>query len=154
MTNYVVPTPARAVEMLEPLLGEKVQPGKGIQLKPATSYVATYVNGAGTLVAICALDLAFAAYAGAALSGIPAAAAKDAIAEKTITDNMAENVSEVMNIMSRVFMSDKSPHLRFQKLCRPGEDAAVINAFAATGRCDVGVSIARYGSGSLSFLLT
>lgn len=154
MTKYVVPTGATAQKMLEMLLGEKLTPGKGAALKPETCHVGTYVDDTGALVAICAVDLAFGAFSGAAMSGIPAAAAKDAIAEKALTENMLANLAEVMNILSRLLMSDTSPHLKFREVLSPGEQSELVKGLAGATRADMSISIPRYGVGNLSFLVS
>ncbi len=59
-------------------------------------------------VAICVCGLEFEAYSGAALFMIPADAANEMIAGQSVTDAILDNFYEVMNICSKLLMSDPS----------------------------------------------
>ena len=91
--------------------------------------------------------------AGAALSMIPAPAANGMIAEKSVTEDVKANFHEVMNICSKLMLSDKSPHLRLVDVQEPGASTTQIvtslDASATTVAFEV--EIPRYGKGYLGF---
>ena len=154
MSKYLVPDTGAAQKMLEMLFGDgvKVSPGKPVD--PDGCYGATFIDNGSELVSLCVADISFAAFAGAAMSLLPLGAAKDAIGAKALTDVMQANLGEVMNILSRLLMDDSTPHLRFEKIVRPAETAALARALADSARQDLSIALPRYGSGQISFLVT
>jgi hypothetical protein len=135
--------------------GLEVKPGRRADLSPASgSWVALYVGDDGRPLALCAADALFAANAGAALSLLPPATAKDAAKTRDLTDVMRGNLAEVMNICSRLLMTDSSPHLRLDGV-QPAKSLspAVTGVMSgATGRADFELTVPRYGPGTLSVL--
>lgn len=118
---------------------------------------AVFISDDDNPVTACVCDMKFAAFAGAALTRIPVGGAEDAAESGELTENMIGNLSEVMNICSRLFMSGNSPHLRLDKLYAkladvPDNALAMLDSIA--GRLDLKVSIPGYGEGHLSFLST
>lgn len=138
--------------------GLAVENGKPVvTAKGGKSVVAVYVNDEKMPVTACACDHPFAAFAGAALSRIPAGVAKDAVKSGEFSEMMLGNLYEIMNICSRLFMDNSSPHLKLDAVYATPDkmpDNALAMVAAATGRLDLAISIPGYGSGSLSFLAT
>lgn len=135
--------------------GLDVKPGKKTDLSPASgAWVALYIGDDGKPLALCAADALLAASAGAALSMLPPAAVKDAVKTKDLTDVMVGNLTEIMNICSRLLMTDTSPHLRLEKLypakSLPPSVTGVMTG--VQGRADFELNVPRYGPGTLSLL--
>jgi len=151
-----IPDAAQVKDLLGILFdGLAVKPAAKLDVSPASSsYVAVYISDEGSPAALCACSLDFAANAGAALSILPPAAAKDAIKSKQLTDPMRENLREVMNICTRLVLKDGSPHLKLQDVypanSLPAPAAAV--ASGAKGRADFEIALGKYGNGVLSLL--
>ena len=153
-TTYPLPDGIKVKTLLGMLFdGIEVKNGAKLDFSAkSSSYVGVFVADDGKPVALCGCDLAFASNSSAALSMLPPAAAKDAAKTKTLTDVMLANLREVMNICTRLLITDTSPHLKLGELCPasalPAPAAAVVAA--AKGRADFEISLAKYGSGVLS----
>ncbi|MEL7312322.1 MAG: hypothetical protein AAFN07_12470 [Pseudomonadota bacterium] len=155
-TTFVLPEQGAVADLLGIVLGD----GLGVNAGDAESfdgqYVATYIDDNDKLVAIGGGDPAFVAYAGAALSMIPAGTAQDMIDNNDITEAISDNFYEVMNICSRLLMTEKDDqHLRLDKTLSPGEAAEYVSQLSANGT-PVGfeLNVPNYGAGRLSFLVT
>jgi hypothetical protein len=155
-TLHPVPD-AKGVKSLLGMLfdGMEVKPGAKLDATAAGgAYIAVFVADDGKPVALCACDMALAAYASAALSMLPAGVAKDAVKSKELTDVMQANLREIMNIASRLLLTDASPHLKLAQVytakALPADAAAIVGG--AKGRIDFEVGIAKYGNGILSVM--
>ena len=159
-TSYCLPKVADVKEMLNMMFGgdAAVKSGRALDIKAGTgALVAIYVADDGAPVAASACDISFAAYAGSSLSLIPAGSAKDAAKTGALSDVMMGNLNEIMNILSRLLMDTNTPHLKLDSLYRdpkqlPDNTSAMIAR--PKGRVDYEVTVPRYGSGRLSFLVT
>jgi len=67
---------------------------------------------------------------------------------------MLDNFHEVMNIFSRLFMNDKTPHLRLDKCYGLDEapEAFLDMANNSTDRSEMEIEVPRYGKGNISFV--
>jgi hypothetical protein len=100
------------------------------------------------------MDLPLAAYAGAALGLIPSDGAQACIEDKGLSANMAENITEVCNILSSLLNHEGQPRLRMHRTYLPGQQAPAEEAahLQAIGRrLDLTVEVQGYGRGRLSF---
>ena len=152
-TSYVMPEPKAISALLEMIFGDGVKVDKAAP-DVAGKTVATFIDDSDRLVALCACDDRFVGYSGAALSMIPPDAANEILAGGEMTPVMKENFYEVMNICSKLLMSDSSAHLRLHRTL-PAEQAgaAIAELEAATG-IGFQVDIPRYGAGCMHFLVT
>jgi hypothetical protein len=154
--TYPVPDAAKVRQMLGLLFeGLDVKPGKRFDIVPPSgSWVGMYVSDDGRPVAACAVDVALAANSSAALSMLPPGAAKDAAKAKELTDVMVANLREIMNICSRLLMTDSSAHLKLGKVypsdAMPPELTALLGA--ARSRVDFELNVPKYGAGTLAVL--
>lgn len=141
--------------MLSMIFGEELDVNACEPPELSSQYVATFINDDNQLVALCACDKAFVAYAGAALSMIPADVANEMIAHDKVTEAMVGNFYEVMNISSKLMMSDSSAHLRLDKTLHPAQAAEQIAALEGSAQIKgFGVDIPQYGKGTLTFVVT
>lgn len=141
--------------LIEDLLGRDVtvspaDPPRGEDL--GTSVLAVYVDDGLRLSAVLVLDLALAAYAGAALGLMPVGGAEDCIDEKLLSPPLAENVTELCNVLTGLLNREGAPHRRLYQVHLPGAalpaDVAS-HALALGSRLDLRVEVARYGTGRL-----
>ncbi|MFC6852429.1 hypothetical protein [Aquipuribacter hungaricus] len=106
--------------------------------------------------AVIAFDLPLAAYSGAALGLVPAAAAQDAIEAGELPASLNENCYEVLNIMASLFNLPKAPHLKLYATFSGSEplrpDVREL-AVRTAPRDDISIEIARYGAGRMSVVV-
>ena len=119
------------------------------------AFFGTYIDDDDTPVALCAVDRAYAAFLGAALTLIPAETAQEMAVSGDLNDGAVANLKEVMNILSRLYMGGTSPHLRFANIrMNKGEltepEAAILSNCAA--RLDMKMAVPNYGIGQCSLI--
>lgn len=159
-TIHHIPTKGELRQMLTMLYGDQLEldAGKPVAADNGSkSVVAVYVNDEDAPVTACVCDHSFAAFAGSALTKIPRGGAEDAAKTGDFSDMMLGNLREVMNICSRLFMYNTSPHLRLDQVyASPDTVPEAVRAMlgASKGRGDFSVSIPGYGAGAVSFLST
>lgn len=152
MAGYIVPTANSIEKILEALYGPGLTVTPNDDASLLDRHVATYVSEDQALVAIGACDAAFVAYSGAALTMVPADAANDMISSQDLTEVVLSNFHEVMNICSRLLMSDDSPHLRLDETLAPGSAAqAVSTAESLAQAASFSIEIPQYGNGNIAF---
>jgi hypothetical protein len=148
----VLPEPQDVKDLLIALLGKKinVSPGPGADPKKAVS--ALYVDDAGSVVAATLCDMSLAAHAGAALSLIPPRVAEESVRDGVLSDNLAENFGEILNIGSQLFAS-VGKHVKHQGPLDPkaGNPPLALNGLKT--RLDLDVEIVGSGSGGMSLLV-
>lgn len=155
MTAYVMPTAEATANMLGMLFGDDVPTTPNSKVNVAGNHVATFIDDDDKLVCVCACDPAFVGYSGAAMTMIPAGGAKDMIAENDFSKAILDNFYEVMNICSRLLMSDKSAHLRLDKCLPPTEGMKAIAALKDSAKVvSFTLEIPKYGPGIITFLVT
>lgn len=115
------------------------------------SYVGTFIDDNAALVAVCLMDLPLAAKMAAAITMFPPGAAEDAIDDGHVDEGLRDNLHEIMNICSRLFLNDNTPHLKHEKIVQVKDADAAVSAFLDT-RSDlavgsISVELVKYGSG-------
>jgi len=154
-----LPAPKEVRDLFEDLLGRPVTVSPTDPVLSAAvrrTMVALYVDNALKLQAVIGLELSLAVYAGAALGLIPPGGAQDSVEEGVMTPVVAENVTEVCNIMAGLLNRPGAPHLRLYQRFLPGEGPptdAVGHLLALGRRLDLNVDVSGYGSGKLSISL-
>ncbi|WGY01184.1 hypothetical protein QI633_21925 [Nocardioides sp. QY071] len=154
-----LPQPKQLRDLLADLLGRDVTltPSAPFAPGPDTpASVALYVDDSLRISALIACDLAFSAYAGAALGLIPVGDATAAVGDGKVTDAISENLYEVLNIAASTFNVAGADHLRLHALhpAGPPLDPQVrISTLTLGRREDLAVDIAGYGAGLLSVVL-
>ncbi|HWJ81092.1 MAG TPA: hypothetical protein VNS55_02545 [Nocardioides sp.] len=154
-----LPQPKQLKDLLTDLLG------RDVSLSPTTPYapgpsdpvtLATYVDDSLNIVALIACDLGFSARAGAAIGLVPPGGAEEAIGDGKLTDTLADNLYEVLNIGASVFNVPGADHVRLHDVqpAGPTPDPQLrIRTLTLGRREDLAVEIAGYGPGRLSVVL-
>jgi hypothetical protein len=155
----VLPASLAVRTLFEDLLGRvcTVGPAKPLSANDLpTATVAIYTDNAQQIYGVLAMELSLAANVGAALGLLPPGAAEDSIDERTLFPNLAENVSELCNVLTSLLNRDGVPHVRLHQVVYPGmalpADARA-HLLALGRRLDLTIEVSRYGKGRLSLSL-
>jgi hypothetical protein len=118
--------------------------------------MAVYVDDSLRLRSLICCNLELSVALGASIALIPAAIAAASVEEGRLSQDMAENLNEVLNIFAALFNRPNTPHVRLFAVHLPGvPPPADLSAHArALGkREDLHVEVAGYGGGRLSLVL-
>lgn len=152
--SYEIPTPRSITKLLAFVVGDDIKVTEGEVPDFNTQHVATFIDGDDKLVTLSACDMKFVAYSGAALSMIPGDVADEMIADNDISNAVQANFYEIMNICSKLMMSDNSSHLRLAEVLPPGEASAQVEELSgAAHKLGFNVEIPKYGTGTISFYI-
>ena len=134
--------------------GSGIRPGKAIDGKTPGAIMGAFIDDNDVPVAVCVCDIEFAAFSGCSMTMLPPSAAEDAVRDKNLEPMMRDNFNEVMNIFTRLFMNEKTPHLRLDKCYEVAEaPEAFVSIASLTGdRSNMEIDIPRYGKGNVSFV--
>ncbi len=153
MPMYEIP-PAKAVkDLLQGLLGRDVTVSPADPLKAADlgkTAVAVYVDDKLKLSAVAGLDLRLAANVGAAIGLVPPGGALACVEDNELSPMIAENFTEVCNVLTTLLNREGAPHLKLHQVFLPGQDApgdATVRLLALGARLDLDVAVTGYGSG-------
>ena len=160
MIAAVTPVPAAKPvrDLLGDLLGRQVEVRPGEPISPDEDRritVASYVDDALRLRMVGVADLAFSAYAGAAIGLVPAAGAQQAVEDRALPTLIQDNLYEVLNICAALLNAEGLPHVKLHAVDYPGSTPpAQVLAMACTlgRRLDLVVDIAGYGTGRFSLV--
>lgn len=153
-----LPAVKDVVELFDHLLSRPVTASRGHRVEVTLEHpgvVAVYVDDRLAMYAVVLFDLALAAHAGAALALYPPEVAHAAVEIQILSDALAENVSEIMNVMTPLLSATDAPHLRLHKVYQaddrlPPDIAALASTLGR--RLDLGLAISGYDSGELSIV--
>lgn len=157
-TTYL-PTPKDVKEQLAGLLGRDVSLSPTTPMSPGSAEaktVAVYVDDRLGVRAVIACDLAFSAYAGAAIGLVPPSGAAAAIEAKALDETLSENLYEVLNVMAAVFNAEGAVHVKLRDVHPSGTripPAVHIRLVPLGRREDFTVDIAGYGTGLFSVVV-
>lgn len=157
--NLSFPKPAQVAALLKNLLRRAVVafPAPATPLLNRDGQIfAEYERVDDASVVACAVsDIPWAVRTGSAFTLIPQGAAAEAIAAREIADAIAENLREVLSVMSRLFECPRHRRVQLSSVHLPGE---VLNPELAkrlakpSARVDVCIEIAGYGKGNLTLV--
>ena len=147
--------PAKIAKLLHELFGRFVDFDTSTPPDLSTNaprWAAAYATPDGIIIAVCICDLSFAAFAGAALSMIPASTAKEGIKIRKLEPAIVENLHEVFNIFGQLFRSRGMDTVTLREVCPPAELSPASHALVAKPdkQVDLEFSIDGYGDGKLS----
>ena len=121
----------------------------------AKTITASYLRDDGSVGAAVVSDIEVAAFAGAALALIPKGVANDCVKDGELTEMLADNFHEVLNVASAWFNGKGAPHVSLGEVTDPGgRPAQTVQAVVANHaeRADFEVEVDGYGKGVLRFL--
>ena len=147
--------PAKIASLLKELLGRPVD---FVMASPpdlsgtSPHWAAAYGTSEGGLMAVCVCDLAFASFAGAALSMVPAATAKEGITAKKLEPAILENLHEIFNIFGQLFRGRMMDTVTLREFSPVADLSPVAKALLAkpARQLNMEFSIDGYGDGKLS----
>jgi hypothetical protein len=158
-TNFPMPAPERVSEVLADLMGRGVTVARtrAVDLgggRPAA--LADYQLDSGSVGVVCVADVRLTNALGAALTMVAPNVVEDAVASQTIDQPTIDNFREVVNVMTSLFNSSNTPHVKFRDVHTlpsqlPAETAMLLDG--PKGRRDFDVTVDEYGTGTLSVLL-
>lgn len=159
VAHYPVPIQEDIRDLLGDLLGRGVAVDKTSPLRfddDRHGLIATYITQEDEVGALCMCDADFAILAGAALVMVPGNVANEQLRAGVIEEQHTEVTHEVVNVLSRLLNTPRTPHLRLAELHPvPGELPAPVQSLAEAPefRRDFVVSIEGYGEGRFSLLV-
>jgi hypothetical protein len=146
--------PAKAIkDLLQELLGRGVEVSPTAPLRVedlGKTAVAVYVDDKQKLSAVAGLDLRLAANVGAAIGLVPPGGAQACVEDNELSPMIAENFTEVCNVLTTLLNREGDPHLRLYRVFLPGEEApgdAATRLLAMGSRLDLDVVVTGYGTG-------
>lgn len=146
--------------LLVDLLGRDVTVSPTSPFAPDTGGPATlavYVDDSLQIRAVIGVDLPLSAHIGSSIGLIPVFGAEDAIETGRLPQAMAENLYEVLNIAASLFNVPGAAHVRLYAVHDAGVAApqdVQARAMVLGQREDLEVSVAGYGTGLLSIVLS
>jgi hypothetical protein len=146
-------------DMLLDMLGRDVTVAPSEPWAPTLSEpgaVAVYVDDGSRLRALISCDLELSVALGASIALIPVKTAAFSVEDRRLSEDIAENLNEVVNILAAVFNTPNAPHVRLYALHLPGvaPPADVSGQLRIYGkREDLKIEVAGYGSGRMSLVV-
>ena len=159
LSTTPVPSAKAVRDMLTDLLGRAVEVRTSLPYAPRPrepTALAVYVDDQTVVRAVGHLDLRFAARAGAAIGLVPSPTADQAVEEGLLSETLAENLYEVLNIAASLLNAEGVVHVKLHQMYAPGTrpPAEIAACAQALGRrLDLGVDISGYGEGRFSLVI-
>ncbi len=159
MSKFDIPQKVEVQQILGMLLPDGVDVEESATVATdggSKTMVAVYVDDENAPVSVCTCDFHFAAFAGGALTKIPKPGAEEAAETGEFSKMILDNLYEIMNICSRLFMNSHTPHLRLEKTYQTPDEvpSEVSQLFSEEHKAGFKISIEGYGEGQLSFIST
>ncbi len=117
--------------------------------------VGSYVDDTGAVRAVALVDLVLGTVMGAALALVPPPRVEEALANKLVPADLADNTREVLNVAASLF-NEGALHLKLAQtwvVPEPVGPEVVDFLRTRTTRADVRVEVPGYGEGVLALLL-
>jgi CheY-like chemotaxis protein len=152
-----VPAAKDIRDLLSELLGRPVTVSPGRRVVPtreAPVSLATYVDKARSVSALCLMDVPLSGYTAGALALLPPGGVRDAVEEKEFGSSLVEALHEVANILSKVLNTPGAPRATLHTLYPPGSFLPEELLVSASGfeRLDLVVTVPGYGQGAMSLV--
>jgi hypothetical protein len=148
--TYQLPGGEVVAEFLGDLYGLTVTAADAATADVAISAVGVYVNEAGEVRGYVACDLPAAVKLGASLTQVPMGGVEDAIASGGVSENLAENLFEVLNISVNLFEGRDSARIVFDRLATDEAEVGPLTEQLKAGDCVAyTLNIQRYGDGKI-----
>jgi hypothetical protein len=159
MADTLLPTSKSVRDLLSDLFGREVEVAERAVLDPELhpgSSVGVYRDDAKNTAAVVTADLALSVYLAAALGLTSKEAADEAVSTGALSDSYAENLHEILNIISGLFNAPGRRHVALHAVHGPGESLVPrVSTFATAvgSRLDLTVSVPGYGSGAMALVV-
>jgi hypothetical protein len=153
MVVLPLPPPSDLEHLLDALLGRAVKAAPAEQQPSGNVAVALYDTDEPRLEAAVLLDVPLAAALGCALSGIHPRAVQESAASGKIEESLADNVAEVMNVLTRFLVSRSGRRFTLRKVTCPPAAPAADKLAAASGSDEIRsyrIDVEGYGAGQLA----
>ncbi|MCA9187848.1 MAG: hypothetical protein R3E01_32450 [Pirellulaceae bacterium] len=155
-TAATLPSSDHIAHLLSGLYGDVAVTEAKTPIDTSAAYTAAaYIDDENIIQRLIVCDVAFANFAGAALTMVPPAIANDGVKSGQVAPNIQENLSEVFNICVNVFSDHSKQHLKLGSVVFPGGpiDETVAAAISASSdRTEFVAKIPRYGTGQIALL--
>jgi hypothetical protein len=151
------PEPKQVRDLLTDLLGKEVTvapvdpPGGG-----PVPMTAVFVHDDLSLAGVIGFPLPLAATLAAAVGLVPPTGAQACVEDGELSPMLADNLREVCNILTSLFLQPGGPHVRLHKVYLTGADVPtdVCAHLGALGnRLDLDVGVTGYPGGTLSLVV-
>jgi hypothetical protein len=156
-----MPAQERVRDVLADLMGRTVTVARTATVPveidgPGPVALADYAADGGELGVLCVADLRLTNALGAALTMVAPAAVDEAVERLRIDDPTIDNFREVVSILTSLFNTANTPHVKFREVHRlptelPADTMQLLGA--PRGRRDFDVSVEDYGTGRLSLFI-
>jgi len=160
-TNFPMPGQDKVRDVLADLMGRTVTVARtgAVPVEvdgPSPAALADFEADGGRIGVLCVADLRLTNALGAALTMVAPAAVDEAVERLRIDDPTFDNFREVVNVLTSVFNTSDTPHVKFHDVHRlpaelPAETVQLLDA--PLGRRDFDVSVEDYGTGRLSLFI-
>lgn len=157
MMSLRLPSPKAIRDVLADLIGRDVSvqvsdPPAGARIPVA----AVFVRDDLALAAVVGFDLPLAANLSAALGLVPPGGAEACVEDGELTPTLADNLTELCNVLAGVFNHAGGPHVRLLRVHltnepMPGDVVAHLQALG--NRLDLAVTTPGYGTGAFILVL-
>lgn len=155
-----LPDPETLNQLFGDLLDLKTEvfKGKPVPLKAGDDpvVVASYITGEEKVKCLCLCDISAANRMGSALTMIPVDIANKSINDHTISDDIIDNIREIMNIVTTFLNVPELPHFKLKEVLSSKQELPEeITALAGDPglRLDLEINLQNYGQGYMSILL-
>src|SRR5690349_5055269 len=160
-TNFPMPGQDKVRDVLADLMGRTVTVARTdvipVEVEgPGPAALADYEADGGAIGVLCVADLRLTNALGAALTLVAPAAVDEAVERLRIDDPTFDNFREVVNVLTSLFNTTDTPHVKFREVHRLPADlsAETVQLLdAPRGRRDFDVNVEDYGSGRLSVFI-
>lgn len=158
MVTVPLPAPYEVRRLLEDLLGREVDVAPGPPWSPGRpdeGTLALFVDDDLVPRTVAVLDRRLSVWVAASIGLVAARTARRAVADGELTDDLQENLHEVLNVLAAVLNRDDAPHVRLCTVHHLGGDAPpeVLALGGVLGRrLDLVVHISGYGGGRLGLV--
>lgn len=155
-----LPNPGVLNQLLSDLMNLKIEIVEGESLDPLADaepmIVSSYQTEDGKIKAVCICDISASNRMGAALTMIPAEMANKNISYQKITQEILDNVQEVMNVVGGFLNTSDLPHLKLKNVILMPNDLEedVKSILSDPGiRLNLSIELKTYGTGQMNILL-
>jgi hypothetical protein len=144
-------------ELVSGLLGKRVGVKEGQAFAPGgmnPAVVGVFKRDDGVVAALVVLDVPLAANAAAALVLIPPGVAGESARSGKLSENLLENVKELLNVCSRLFVGAAHIRMKATHTIPPAAPAEIAGLLSKpNNRLDIEMSIPGYAGGRMAVLI-